>query len=145
MHMDWSLELLFVARTIGATILGGLIGWDREVKGRDAGIRTYSAVALGACTFGQISSHVGAGDPAYIAAQVVSGIGFLCAGVILRQDGKVQGLTTAATIWATASVGLAMAFGLYILSTLTALIIVAVLAAQRATSAIGNGPTGGTG
>ncbi len=130
--MDWNLELLFVARAIAAALLGALVGLEREQHGREAGVRTYAAVSLGACVFGLVSSHVSAStDPTRIAAQVVTGVGFLGAGVILREKGKITGLTTAATIWATASVGLAIAFGMYILGLLTTLIIFALLAVHH--------------
>lgn len=128
--MDWTLELLFVSRTILAALAGGLIGWEREVHGREAGIRTYAAVSLGACTFALVSQHVGGGDPARIAAQVVSGVGFLGAGAILRQDDRVRGLTTAGTLWATAAVGLAMGFGMYVLASCTAILVLILLLAH---------------
>lgn len=127
--MDWGTEILMVARTLLAAVLGGLIGFERERHGRDVGIRTYGAVALGACVFGLVSSHAaGAADPTRIAAQVVTGVGFLGAGVILHEQGRIAGLTTAATIWATASVGLAIAYGMYLLGLLTAAIVFALLA-----------------
>jgi len=130
--MDWETEILMAARTILAAVLGGLIGFERERHGREAGIRTYAAVALGACVFGLVSSHVtGATDPTRIAAGVVTGVGFLGAGVILREQGRIAGLTTAATIWATASVGLAVAYGMYVLGLLTAAIIFALLAVHH--------------
>lgn len=130
--MDWETEILMAARTILAALLGGLIGFERERHGREAGIRTYAAVALGACVFGLVSSHVtGVTDPTRIAAGVVTGVGFLGAGVILREQGRIAGLTTAATIWATASVGLAVAYGMYVLGLLTAAIIFALLAVHH--------------
>jgi putative Mg2+ transporter-C (MgtC) family protein len=91
-------------QAIVAALLGGFIGWERERHGREAGIRTYAAVSLGACLFGLVSTHLSEiGDKARIAAQVVSGVGFLGAGVILRDAGQVTGLTTAATLWAAPS------------------------------------------
>ena len=121
------MELLFLLRAVLATMAGGMIGWEREAHGREAGIRTYAAVSLGACTFALVSQHVGGGDPARIASQVVSGVGFLGAGAILRQDDKVRGLTTAGTLWATAAVGLAMGFGMYVLAGSTALLLLGLL------------------
>ena len=119
-------------RAMLAALLGALIGWEREQHGREAGIRTYAAVSLGACVFGLISSHVSTGsDPTRIAAGVVTGVGFLGAGVILREQGRIAGLTTAATIWATSSVGLAIAFGMYVLGALTTLITFALLAVHH--------------
>lgn len=130
--MDWYLEGLMAARALVATLLGSFIGWERERHGREAGIRTYASVALGACVFGLVSSHVdGVQDPTRIAAQVVTGVGFLGAGVILREQGRIAGLTTAATIWSTASVGLGVAYGMYVLSVLSALIVFALLSAHH--------------
>lgn len=116
-------------QAVVAAFLGGFVGWERERHGREAGIRTYAAVSLGACIFGLVSTHLSeTGDKARIAAQVVSGVGFLGAGVILREGGQVTGLTTAATLWATAAVGLAIAFQMYALGILTAIIIYVLLA-----------------
>lgn len=127
--MDWNTEALMALRALIAALLGALIGWEREQHGREAGIRTYAAVSLGACVFGLVSAHVtGATDPTRIAAGVVTGVGFLGAGVILREQGRIAGLTTAATIWATASVGLAIAYGMYVLGMLTAVVIFGLLA-----------------
>lgn len=124
--MDWSAELILSIRILYAAVLGGLIGWERENHNRDAGVRTYMAVAVGACAFSIISNHV-PGDTTRIASQVVTGMGFIGAGVILQVKGRVQGLTTAATLWATASVGMASAFGMYLLSGLTTLLILGTL------------------
>lgn len=127
--MDWQIELMMAAQALLATFLGGLIGWERERHGREAGIRTYAAVCLGACVFGLVSSHIpNMADNTRIAAQVVSGMGFLGAGVILRDQGRLKGLTTAGTLWATAAVGLAIAFGMYVLGILTALLLYGLLA-----------------
>jgi len=130
--MDWSLELLMAGRALLAALLGALIGWERVRHGREAGIRTYAAVSLGACVFGLISSHVSeSADPARIAAQVVTGVGFLGAGVIMREKGRITGLTTAATLWASASVGLGIAFGMYTLGLLSTVIVFSLLAAHH--------------
>jgi putative Mg2+ transporter-C (MgtC) family protein len=124
--MDWNTELWFTLRILLAAVLGGIIGWERESHDRDAGVRTYMAVAVGSCTFCIVSTHIPGGDTR-IAAQVVSGMGFIGAGVILQIRGRVQGLTTAATLWATAAVGMACAFGMYLLSCLTACLIFVTL------------------
>ncbi len=132
LEFDWALETMMAARVLYATFLGALVGLERQLHGRSAGIRTYGAVALGACAFGLVSQHViNAPDPTRIAAQVVSGIGFIGAGLILRDRGGITGLTTAATIWAVASVGLATAFGMYVLATLTAVLILFLLLAHH--------------
>jgi putative Mg2+ transporter-C (MgtC) family protein len=116
-------------RVVVAVLLGGFVGWEREWHAREAGIRTYGAVSLGACVFALLSTHVTTGNnPHVIAAGVVTGIGFLGAGVILRDQGNVVGLTTAATLWATASVGLATGYGMYTLAVLVSLIVFGLLA-----------------
>ncbi|MBP8003154.1 MAG: MgtC/SapB family protein [Chloroflexi bacterium] len=131
--MEWETELWFSLRVLVAAILGALIGLEREIRGHDAGIRTYAAVTLGSCAFAIVSQASGAsGDANRIAAQVVSGIGFLGAGVIIRGTRHVNGLTTSAMLWAAASVGLAIGYGYYILGTLTAVICVAILLLRRA-------------
>ena len=108
-------------RVVLAVVLGGLIGLEREWHRREAGVRTYGAVSLGACVFALLSTHVSGGNnPHVIAAGVVTGIGFLGAGVIMHDRGNVLGLTTAATLWATASVGLATGYGMYTLALLVA-------------------------
>lgn len=126
-YVDWKLELLFSARILFAAFLGAMIGWDRERQGSDAGIRTCMAISIGACAFSLISLHVSAGDPTRIASQVVTGIGFLGAGVIIQYQGRIVGLTTAATLWATASIGMASAFGMYVLAILTTGLIYGML------------------
>lgn len=126
--MDWQAELGLVLRALLALVLGGFIGWEREKSPRAAGIRTYAAISLGACVFGLVSFHVGnTSSPEYIAAQVVSGMGFLGAGVILKEKGRVLGLTTAATMWAAAAIGLAVAASMFVLATLGAALIFLLL------------------
>jgi putative Mg2+ transporter-C (MgtC) family protein len=130
--LSTDLEMFF--RVIVACLLGCLIGWERERHHRtttSAGIRTYGAIALGSCAFGILSYYLGAGDPTRIAAQVVTGIGFLGGGIIFRQGDYVTGLTTAATLWATAAVGLAVSFGLYFVALLIAILIFLLLYLPR--------------
>ena len=139
--MDYQIELWLALRILFAAFLGALIGLERERHVGLAGIRTHAAVAIGACLFGFISfnvvgpveanSAVGQADPSRIAAQIVSGIGFLGAGVILRDKGRIRGLTTAASLWATASIGLAVANKMYILAISATLIILALLSLYR--------------
>ncbi len=118
-----------VGRMLLAAALGALIGWERERSGREAGIRTYMAAALGACAFGLVSGAIG--DQGRISAGIVTGIGFIGAGIILRDTGRVTGLTTAATLWASAAVGLSAAYGIYHLAAITALLILGVLELYR--------------
>jgi putative Mg2+ transporter-C (MgtC) family protein len=89
------------------SMLAGAIGWERELHGRPAGIRTHMLVVIGVILFCEVSANVG-GDPGRIAAQVVTGIGFLGAGTILRLGAEIKGLTTAASIWAVAGIGMAV-------------------------------------
>ncbi len=121
--MPWEQELQPVLRVLVATILGALVGWQRERVHQEAGIRTFAAVALGACVFALIAP----GDTR-IAAQIVTGIGFIGAGVIMRGRAHVHGLTTAAALWATASVGTAIAYGRLILGGVVAILIFVLLA-----------------
>jgi putative Mg2+ transporter-C (MgtC) family protein len=95
---------------IGA-VLGGLIGWERELHGRPAGVRTHMLMVIGVILIAEVSKSFGGGDPARIAAQIVTGVGFLGAGTIMRMGPEVRGLTTAASIWAAAGIGLAVSSG----------------------------------
>lgn len=111
-----------------AVLLGALIGFERELHGREAGIRTYGAVSLGACVFALISTHISTGNnPHVVAAGVVTGIGFLGAGVVLRDQGHIVGLATAATLWATASIGLATGYTMYSLAVLVSIMVFGLL------------------
>ena len=124
-------DLIVILRVMIAFILGGIIGWERERDGISAGIRTYGAISLGACVFGVVSISIIGADPSRIAAQVATGIGFLCGGVIFRQGDYVVGLTTAATLWATSAVGLAISFGMYVIGVMTAVLIFILLYLPR--------------
>ena len=129
--LQTDLEMFF--RVIFACFLGGLIGWERERHRNiiSAGIRTYGAISLGACAFAIVGMYIANSDPSRVASQVVTGIGFLGGGIIFRQGDYVTGLTTAATLWATAAVGLAAAFGLYLTSILIAILIYLLLYLPR--------------
>lgn len=126
------MEFEYLLRVIGAGICGVLVGYERKSRMKEAGVRTHFIVALGAALMMVISKYgfqdqldwpnLGL-DPARIAAQVVSGVGFLGAGMIFMQRHTVKGLTTAAGIWATAGVGMAIGSGLYILGAGATLII----------------------
>lgn len=107
-----------VVRILSAIIVGGLIGLEREMKNRPAGLRTYMLVCIGSClimlTNQYIYQYTGAGDPMRLGAQVVSGIGFLGAGtIVVTKHNQTKGLTTAAGLWASAGVGLALGIGFY--------------------------------
>jgi len=116
-------------RLLVAVVVGALVGYERERAGKPAGVRTHGMVCLGAALFAVVSIYGfdGIGDPARIAAQVVSGIGFLGAGAILHQRGSVHGLTTAASLWVTAAIGLAIGVGMVLMSLATALLVFLLL------------------
>ena len=128
--MDPAAQFELIGRLALGVALGGAIGWERELQRQPAGFRTHSLVALGACIFTVISAFAfsGVGDPARIAAQVVTGIGFIGAGTIIRHEGSVRGLTTAASLWAVAGVGMASGAGLYVVAIGATVLIVVVLA-----------------
>lgn len=141
--MDWKQEMFMALQALIAAILGGAIGWQRQAEGHAAGVRTYGAVALGACLFALIASHVmGGNNPHVIPAGVVTGIGFLGAGTILRANGTVLGLTTAATIWATSAVGLLIGYAMFVLGTFSAVLIILLLIAHHLPGWPGKGVTG---
>ncbi|PUU86440.1 MgtC/SapB family protein [Halanaerobium sp.] len=126
--LDW----VGIMRLIIAAILASLIGYDREKQNKAAGIRTNVIVAVISCVIMILSVEVAQsgnlvngveGDPARLAAQVVSGIGFLGAGTIIKQEDKIEGLTTAASLWGVAGLGLAVGYGLYDIAIAAALII----------------------
>lgn len=120
-------ELEYMLRIIIATALGLIIGSERKNRNKSAGIRTHAIVALGAALIMVVSKYgffdAKSYDAARVAAQVVSGVGFLGAGVIFVRNNLVNGLTTAAGIWATAGVGLAMGSGLYVIGICSTLLI----------------------
>ncbi len=117
--MTWELPLL--GRLLLAAILGAVIGAERDLHARPAGLRTNMIIAVGACLFAIISSEgyadaSGTQDPTRIASIVVQGIGFIGAGVLLKGDKQILGLTTAASIWLAAAVGLACGAGMLTLA-----------------------------
>lgn len=110
--------LSVVIRIICAVIVGGIIGIERSIKNRPAGLRTYMLVCVGSCLIMLTNQYIyqmtGAGDPMRLGAQVVSGIGFLGAGtIIVTKHNQIKGLTTAAGLWAAAGVGLTLGIGFY--------------------------------
>ncbi len=121
-----------VCRLILAAFLGAFIGLEREFRGQAAGERTHALVALGAAAFALLSGQAFPGaDTARVAAGVVTGIGFLGAGMILKREGaRIEGLTTAAGIWAVGSIGLAIGAGMYLLGTVTAALVGLILMAE---------------
>lgn len=130
-----------LAKLVLATLLGGAIGVEREMAGKPAGLRTNILICVGAALFTQLSADLGRigftpdgrpyGDTTRIAAQIVSGIGFLGAGAILHGQGVVVGLTTAATIWVVAAIGTAVGAGAYIDACGATAIIMVILIGLR--------------
>lgn len=123
-----------IERIMLSLLLGGAIGFERQSKYRDAGLRTFTLICLGSTLAMLLSIWVpthnasaSPGDPARIAAQVLSGIGFLGAGAILQTRGSISGLTTAAGIWISAVIGLAVGAGLYIPAIIITAVVLAVL------------------
>ena len=117
-------------RLAAALVAGGIIGYERERDSQPAGLRTHMILALGAALVMILSVNIGikfGSDPARLAAQVISGIGFLGAGAILRFGFNVKGLTTASTLWTTAMVGMAIGYGYYLVSLFAVVITIIVL------------------
>jgi len=131
-----SFEISLLVKLFLAALAGGLIGLERETHGRPAGIRTNILVSLGACTMMIVSEafylkYGGLGadtalriDPSRTAAQIITGIGFLGAGVIVKEGANVRGLTTAAGLWAVAGLGMAFGMGHLVLGTLSTILII---------------------
>lgn len=134
MPLDPSLQFELSLRLAVGAARGAVVGLEREIHDHPAGMRTHLLVALGATLFAVISGYgnaavrqagLGAGfDPTRIAAQIVTGIGFLGAGAILQMGASVKGLTTAASLWATAAVGVAVGSGEYLLGTVATVLVV---------------------
>ena len=129
-----TLALELTIRLLSAGVIGGAIGYEREFRGKGAGVRTHVLVALGSCLFMIISQYGFAGsdkfDAARIAAGVVGGLGFLGGGIIMKNK-HVVGLTTAAGIWVTGAIGLALGSGLYELAVLCAVMLMGCMEAMH--------------
>ena len=133
--MNWDLEI--VTRLLVATRLGGLVGLERERLNRAAGLRTHVLVSVGSALFTLLSLYAfreagKVNDPARVAAQIVSGIGFLGAGTIMKHGATVRGLTTAATLWVVAGIGTAAGAGFYLGALLTTAVVIAALVFLKA-------------
>jgi len=117
-----------------ALVIGLMIGAERELRGHPAGLRTMALISAGSCMFtglGLIPEFGKTVDPTRIAAQIVTGVGFLGAGSILRQGELVRGLTTAASIWVAASLGMAVGFGYYFVAVCMTIVVVVILLAVK--------------
>jgi putative Mg2+ transporter-C (MgtC) family protein len=130
MPFDISTDLSIVVRLLLAAVLGAMVGLEREIHEHPAGMRTHLLVSVGSASFTILSIEAfGApgADPGRIAAQIVSGIGFLGAGAILKEGATIRGLTTAASLWAVASVGMAAGAGAWVVALTVALVVVVSL------------------
>lgn len=129
MDLARELHLELLGQLVLAVLLGGAIGLERELRGKPAGLRTNILICIGATLFTSLSFQMaaGRGDPGRVAAQVLAGVGFIGAGTIVHARGAVTGLTSAATIWVVAAVGMALGAGAYVDALGTALLVVVVL------------------
>lgn len=121
------LETEIMIKLIVAAVLGSLVGFERAVHNKPAGMRTHSLVCIGATLFTIISVNVIGGEPSRIAAGIVTGIGFLGAGIIFRAKSRMRGITTATELWVMAAIGLAVGMGFYFAALITTLIVIFIL------------------
>ncbi len=121
--------LIFTGQILLAILLGGALGWQRERIGKSAGPRTYALVSAGSALFTILSIQAFAfADPSRVAAQIITGVGFLGAGVIIhREGGVVEGLTTAAGLWAVAAIGMAVGVGWFYEAVIASVLLLLVL------------------
>jgi len=130
---DLSTMTRIVVRLVLAAILGGILGYERELKARSAGVRTHMLVAVGAALFvlGPLQSGMEVSDLSRVVQGIIQGVGFLGAGAIIIRAGqhKVEGLTTAANIWATAGIGVVVGLGLEATAVLSTVVVLIILAA----------------
>lgn len=124
-------EMEIISKLVLAAFLGMLVGLERQMHNKPAGMREHGLVCMGSCLFAIVSLSFTQGDASRIAAGVVTGIGFLGAGTILHLKDKVVGLTTATELWVIAAIGLAVGIGLYIISTVTTLLVLLMLVSGR--------------
>ena len=113
-----------------AVVLGGIIGFERQLKDKPAGLRTHILICLGATIFTDFGHRLAifGGDPGRVAGHVAAGVGFIGAGTIMQRNGAVTGLTTAANIWVVAAIGMALGFGAYLDAIAATVVVVIVLA-----------------
>ncbi|HXF95394.1 MAG TPA: MgtC/SapB family protein [Gemmatimonadales bacterium] len=127
------LRLDLLLQLVLATVLGGAVGLERELSGKPAGLRTNILICMGSVIFTQLSLTLGGAgaDPTRVAAQIVTGVGFIGAGTILHARGAVVGLTSAATIWVVAAIGVALGAGYYLEALGTTILVLLVLQGLR--------------
>lgn len=129
--MPDSTDVVFVARMLLAAFLSFIIGWERETRGSPAGDRTYALIGLGAAAFTSVGVDAFPATAEKLIAGVVTGVGFLGAGMILKEGRDVIGLTTAASIWAVAAVGVVVGAGEYLMGVVLTMVILLVLEMDR--------------
>lgn len=130
--MEYAFDLVLIGRAALAAILGFLVGWERESRGSPAGDRTYALIALGAATVTTIAVDEFPDRAAQLIAGVITGVGFLGAGVIMRQTtGEVRGLTTAASLWSVAAIGIVAGTGDYLMAVAITGLILLILVWER--------------
>ena len=122
MHLD----IENIIRVIGAFTAGGLMGIEREFRGKPAGFRTMILISVGSCLFALVSQSF-TNNPDRIAANIISGVGFIGAGVVFKEGLHVRGITSAATIWMAAAIGMALGFGLYQIAVVVWVFVMATL------------------
>jgi putative Mg2+ transporter-C (MgtC) family protein len=127
--METALTLETLISLLLAVALGAVVGIERESAHRPAGLRTHMLVCLGSCLFTLMSSSFG-GQPAQVAGGIVAGIGFIGAGTIWAEKDKVKGITTAASLWATAAIGLTLGVGDFLLASIVTLLVLIILASK---------------
>ena len=120
------MELFNIIPLLLSVFLGFLIGLERESKHKSIGIKTLSLITLGSTIYTLISIHYFNSDPTRVIAQIVSGIGFLGAGIIFKSGNEIRGLTTAATVWISSSIGVLVGLGLYEISIISTLLILII-------------------
>jgi len=128
--MDIQTELIYSSKLIVAFALGAAVGYEREQDNKDAGLRTYGSIAMGACLIMIIASHLTTDNSAIarVMTGIITGIGFLGAGIIFKDaENKPKGLTTASTIWCTASIGIAIGLNMFVIAIVGCLILFFIL------------------
>jgi putative Mg2+ transporter-C (MgtC) family protein len=121
------LEMYEILGLLFAVVLGGAIGLEREINGKPAGLRTNIIICLGAAAFTLVAQRLGLDAPGRVTAGIVTGVGFLGAGALIQEGSGVHGLTTAASIWLVASIGVACGTGFYLLAALTTFLALVAL------------------
>ncbi len=123
-------QWILVVKLFIAGVLGFITAWDRKHYGKGAGMRTYGLISMGACLFTLTSTQF-ASDPARVAGGIVTGIGFIGAGIIWQKKGDIIGVTTAAGVWTAAAIGLAVAMDLWLLAIVAAIFVMLLFNMRR--------------